>query len=62
MAIKALGDHWIPDRAYYDQCERLAAETEIAVRSAALTRLGNHYAGTSDPRLLALMRDQRRKT
>jgi hypothetical protein len=56
LALEVLGDHWLPDSEYYEECERLIAEDpKPTVRSAALRRLGAHYAGTSNERLLRLV-------
>jgi hypothetical protein len=55
LALEVLADHWTPDEAYFEHCERLAAEDPVGtVRSRALRRLGEQYAGTSNSRLMTL--------
>ncbi len=55
LALETLADHWVPDAAYYDLCERLATDDpELIVRASALRRLGLHYANTSNSRILTL--------
>jgi hypothetical protein len=55
LALELLGDRCAADQAYLDDCERLAAEDpEMIIRVKALRRLGAHYTGTSNRRILTL--------
>src|SRR6476620_3928886 len=55
LALETLADYWTPDPTYYEECERLAAEDpEDVVRAHALKRLGDHFAGTANHRLMTL--------
>jgi hypothetical protein len=55
LVLEILADHWGPDEAYYTECERLAAaDPALSVRAYALKRLGFHYKGTTNERLLTL--------